>query len=101
MEINIEIYKDESSKLCFAIFQGKRLFDFTYRKMGSEWVWVFWPICDFDTRIFKGKNFPMEYFKNLCIAKYYEEYAGQKGWGIDMPTKVKIVSGNALVNGKF
>ena len=66
--INIKI---ETTAYCslFATCGRYTLFQFEYRT--DEDKWYFWPNTDFNPTIFEGSEFPMEYFINLCKAKYF------------------------------
>lgn len=70
------------------------LFPFEYRQ--SEDKWYFWAdekANPSSPTIFEGAEFPMEYFNNLCKARYFT-LSGTDVW-LD---KVQIVSGKQLLN---
>lgn len=45
------------------------LFQFEHRK--DEKAWYFWMPCHaYDPKVFKGR-FPMDYFRDACLANYF------------------------------
>ena len=62
------------------------LFSFEYRAWENKWY--FWPNTDFNPTVFDKPEFPMEYFENLCRAKYFC-LTGTDVW----PDSVKIIAG--------
>jgi hypothetical protein len=69
------------------------LFPFEYRQ--SEDKWYFWAdekMNPFVPTIFEGAEFPMEYFNNLCKARYFT-LTGTDIW----PSKVQIVAGKKFL----
>ena len=66
--INVSIQKTGDCTL--STMCGRyELFDFEYRE--NEDKWYFWPNTDYNPTIFEGSEFPMDYFVNLCKAKYF------------------------------
>lgn len=90
MEINIKIERNQYGSQ-FAIAGYMTLFQFEARNtIGPQWY--FWPAGNYSPVIFDGEEFPMDYFTNLCRAKYFVEF------GIDkFPDTVKIVKGKKLL----
>ena len=84
--INIKIINQSGYCSLEATCGCLHLFNFEYRSWDEKWY--FWPNTDFNPTIFEGAEFPMEYFKNLCRAKYFCE-TGTDIW----PENVKIVAG--------
>jgi len=62
------------------------LFYFEYRDWEDKWY--FWPNTDFNPTVFDKPEFPMEYFENLCRAKYFC-LTGTDVW----PDGIKIIAG--------
>lgn len=67
------------------------LFTFEYRDWYDK-KWYFWPNSDFNPTILDGPEFPVEYFNNLCKAKYFC-LTGTDVW----PEEVKIIAGKKLL----
>lgn len=86
MELNIKINKNQYGSR-FAVAGIVTLFQFEPRNtIGPEWF--FWPNGQSTPVIFHGEEFPMEYFVNLCKAKFFADF------GVDeYPDSVKIVQG--------
>ena len=75
--MEITIVKNPNSTSLFAVPNDSiyALFQFEWRsgKFGGEKGWYFWPRGNYDPQIFKvkKKDFPMDYFINLCRAKSF------------------------------
>ena len=88
--INIKIEKATGYCSCYARCGCYTLFQFEYRNYEDKWY--FWPNTDFHPTIFEGSEFPMEYFENLCKAKYFCE-TGTDEW----PDTIKIIAGKKFL----
>lgn len=66
------------------------LFYFEYRDWENKWY--FWPNTNFNPTVFDKPEFPMEYFENLCKAKYFC-LTGTDVW----PDSIKIIAGKKLL----
>lgn len=83
--INVKI-EDHAGYCTLSAMCGRyELFGFEYRE--DEDKWYFWPNTDFNPTIFEGSEFPMEYFKNLCKAKYFC-ITGTDEW----PTHINVMN---------
>lgn len=71
---------DDKSKTLFVTIQKNkygslfadapmRLFQFEYRK--DDRNWFFWLRGVYDPDIIPGRRFPMEFFQNACLAKFF------------------------------
>lgn len=71
---------DDKSKTLFVTIQKNkygslfadapmRLFQFEYRK--DDRSWFFWLRGVYDPDIIPGRRFPMEFFRNACLAKFF------------------------------
>ena len=84
--VNIKIENTSGSCSLTAHAGAILLFYFEYRDWENKWY--FWPNTDFNPTVFDKPEFPMEYFENLCKAKYFicmhiDEY----------PEEVNVVAG--------
>lgn len=96
--LKIQIKKNEHGNLSAIIDSDKdvnslnTLFEFAYRKECG--AWLFWLGRHNIPKEFRGpkKDFPMQFFKDACRAKYFLHPAG----GI-IPDEIKIMRGVELI----
>ena len=91
MKIEIEIKKSDNENLC-ACVNGLVLFEFDYREYELN-SWLFWlgysPLHPKSFKCAKSE-FPMEFFKNACRAKYFFTFD-------ELPEDAEIVDGIDLL----
>ena len=66
--MTIKIVRDKWGNL-FAFNGYYPLFQFLYQK--EENRWLFWLRGHLDPAVFGGKDFPMDFFKSACRAKFF------------------------------
>lgn len=88
--VNIKIENMSGSCSLTAHAGAILLFYFEYRDWENKWY--FWPNTDFNPTVFDKPEFPMEYFENLCKAKYFC-LTGTDDW----PTYINIVAGKKFL----
>lgn len=106
MKIDIEIVRDTLNKVYEARYRGYVLFDFTLRNRGDAGLtWMFWLTDNHSPVKFQGRKFPVEYFTNACIAKYYTNHvigwvrlkSGTPDCSDEMPDGINIVRGEHFI----